>query len=266
MTTSADGRACEEVGLLIDDFVDGTLTDDERSRVERHLAACPSCEAMAGDLAQIRRLAAALSPRRPRSDAWQQLSHRIRAEQPTRVVQRSSVWTRTHVGLAAAAVLLLAVAPGVWFLTRGQAPATLGGAPAAAPATTAAGTATPAASAVHPEQAKLVNSIDDELKAAEAHYEKAIAGLEVVAKANQEALDPELTATLQRNMGVIDQAIRDSRTAMQSQPSSQLAQDSLFNALQRKVNLLEDTIALINVMRKGDQAGTAKIVQGSNKT
>ena len=112
----------------------------------------------------------------------------------------------------------------------------------------------------------VVRSIDEELKAAESHYEKAIAGLEQIAKTEQNQLDPALAATLQKNMGVIDQAIRDSRSALQTQPASQLAQDSLFEALQRKVSLLEDTIGLINVMRKGDQAGTAKIVQGISKS
>jgi len=39
----------------------------------------------------------------------------------------------------------------------------------------------------------------------------------------------------------------------------------LFEALQRKVGLLRDTIALINEMRKGDQAGAARIAGSLQK-
>jgi len=65
---------------------------------------------------------------------------------------------------------------------------------------------------------------------------------------------------------VIDQAIRESRAALQSQPASELAQESLFEALRRKVGLLQETIGLINEMRKGNQAGTARIIQNLNKS
>ena len=81
-----------------------------------------------------------------------------------------------------------------------------------------------------------------------------------MAKDGQGSLDPQTAAVLQKNIGVIDQAIRESHAALQAQPTSEVAQASLFEALQRKVSLLRDTVALINEMRKGDPAGTAKIV------
>lgn len=160
--------------------------------------------------------------------------------------------------LPLAAVLVLAVASAVW-LTRSPAPAQVTG--GTTPAATA-GQAPP----VHPSTEDLVRTVDEELRAAEAHYDKAISSLELIARSNQEVLDPAVAATLQRNLQVIDGAIRESREAIQTQPSSQLAQDSLFEALRRKVALLEDTIALINAMRKGDQEGTARAIQGMSKT
>ena len=104
------------------------------------------------------------------------------------------------------------------------------------------------------------------LRIADEHYTAAIAGLEQVVKSGQSELDPALTATLQKNLGVIDQAITESREAIKAQPNNQLAQTSLFEALRQKVALLEDTVALINVMRKGDQAGAAKILGGLSKS
>jgi hypothetical protein len=104
------------------------------------------------------------------------------------------------------------------------------------------------------------------LDQAAAHYEKAIAGLEQVANASDSPLDPELMTTLKANLGVIDQAINESRTALRAQPTNQLAQESLFEAFRRKVALLQDTIALMNEMRKGNQAGAARVAESLNKS
>ena len=70
---------------------------------------------------------------------------------------------------------------------------------------------------------------------------------------------------LQKNLQVIDQAIAESRAAFRSEPPSTPARDSLFDALRRKVSLLQDTIALMNEMRKGNAAGAAQLVDGVNK-
>jgi hypothetical protein len=173
--------------------------------------------------------------------------------------------------LASAAVLVLAVATVLLLFRPGfgpwvTAPAT--GTPTATTPATAPGTApgTAGTPPVNANDAKLVQSVEMELSLAEQHYEKAIAGLEQIAKAGEGVLDPQIAATLQKNLGVIDQAIRDSRTALQSQPTSQLAQESLFEAFKRKVALLQDTIALINEMRKGNQAGAAKIMENMKRS
>jgi anti-sigma factor RsiW len=264
MTAQDSGRTCGDYWPLINDFVDGTIAPADRAELDRHLAACEACERAAADLGQMRRAAQSLPIRRPRADAWERIAAELRRELPAAPVATRARWTTRRVTLAAAAVLVAAVASTVWFVRQpGPASAPQAAAAATAPASASAPTS---AGPVNPSHADVVRSIDEELKAAESHYEKAIAGLEQIARTEQNQLDPALAATLQKNIGVIDQAIRDSRSALQSQPANQLAQDSLFEALQRKVSLLEDTIGLINVMRKGDQAGTAKIIQGISKT
>jgi hypothetical protein len=107
----------------------------------------------------------------------------------------------------------------------------------------------------------LVESVEAELRLAELHYENAITGLEQIAKVQNEALDPQLAATLQENLAVIDRAIAESRAALRTEPGSWLVQESLFEALRRKVSLLGDTIALVNEMRKGNQLEAARIVE-----
>ena len=71
---------------------------------------------------------------------------------------------------------------------------------------------------------------------------------------------------IDENHKVIDRAIAESRTALQSQPQSAPAQNSLFEALSQKVTLLQSTIALMNEMRKGNSAGAAQLVDRAKKS
>jgi len=87
-----------------------------------------------------------------------------------------------------------------------------------------------------------------------------------VARARDVPLDPEVLATLRKNLDLIDGAIDESRAALRSQPGSRVAQESLFDAFRRKVALLQDTIALMNEMRKGDEAGAARIIGDLTKS
>ena len=112
------------------------------------------------------------------------------------------------------------------------------------------------------ENAPTAQTVEAELLQAEQHYQKAISGLEQIANAEQHALDPNTAATLQKNLAVVDQAISESRAALRAQPTSEPAQGSLLENFKAKIALLQDTVALINEMRKGDEAGTARVVSG----
>lgn len=246
-TRSPSEHACGRAEELVQDMVDDTLSDAGRSELDAHLSGCPSCRSLADDLTELHRVARDLPVRSPRADAWARIAERLDAESrvPGHVVRRS--WASARVLLPLAATLVLAIGAGVAYLLQGPAPAgqTAG---------------------VHASGDDLVKSVDQELRLAESHYENAIAGLEKMAAEGQQELTPEVAATLQKNLGIIDQAIRESRTALTDQPESTLARESLFEAFRKKVSLLEDTIALINVMRKGDQAGTARVIEGITKS
>ena len=58
-------------------------------------------------------------------------------------------------------------------------------------------------------------------------------------------------STLEKNLTVIDQAISESRAALRSEPSSEPAQASLLESFKAKISLLQDTVALVNEMRRG---------------
>jgi hypothetical protein len=191
------------------------------------------------DLRDIRRVAGKLPDYTPRPEVWSGIARRLEAELASRP---RPFWTGARVALAMAATLVVAVASSVWLL-RGPAPA-----------------------AVIQSKSDLVQAVDEHLRIADEHYMKAIAGLEQVVQTGQAALDPAVAAALRKNQGVIDQAIHESREAIKTQPNNQVVQTSLFEALRQKVALLEDTVALINVMRKGDEAGTAKILGKQSKS
>jgi anti-sigma factor RsiW len=245
--------ACERYSSLIGDLVDGPLDASAQRALDEHLAGCPACRALLADLRDIRRVAGRLPDYTPRPEVWAGIARRL---EPELAARPRPFWTGARVALAMAATLLVAVASSVWLL-RGPAPAATGAA-ATAPA------APPAA--VIQSKGDLVQDVGEHLRIADEHYVKAIAGLEQVVQTDQAALDPVVAATLQKNLGIIDQAIRESREAIKTQPNSQLVQTSLFEALRQKVALLEDTVALINVMRKGDQAGAAKILGRQSKS
>ena len=241
---------CGRYSALIGDLVDGPIEASAQRELDEHLAVCPACRAVLADLRDIRGVAGRLPDYTPRPEVWSGIARRLETELASRP---RPFWTGARVALAMAATLLVAVASSMW-LMRGPAPATQGG----------AATATPAA--VIQSTGDLVQDVDEHLRIADEHYVKAIAGLEQVVQSDQAALDPAVAATLQKNLGVIDQAIRESREAIKTQPNSQVVRTSLFEALRQKVALLEDTVALINVMRKGDQAGAARILGKQSKS
>jgi hypothetical protein len=248
---------CNEFQPMLSDFVDGGLPRDARAKLEAHLATCADCRALLADLKRVKAAARALPKMTAPESVWRNVRAGLDAESAlprdrrrANVVSFAPRRRMVLTGLAAAAVLVLAVSAGVYFATRPSTPAQ----PASAQ------------TAAHEDSTPTVQSIEAEIDLADQHYQKAIAGLETVAREGQGALDPQLAAVLQKNIAVTDRAIADSRAAVRAQPTSDVAQTSLFEALQRKVSLLRDTIALINEMRKGDQAGAAKIAGSLSKS
>jgi anti-sigma factor RsiW len=251
---------CDEFLDRASDFVDGTLDAGPRADADAHLAACTACRALAADLRRVQQ-AGATADRLPLpAGAWARIAARLAADPAFAKAAHAAPRPQPRVGwqsmawVAAAAALVLAVGASLLFVYRP------GAGPAGGP-TQVAG-----ASAANASQDDLVQSIESELALAASHYEKAIASLEQVASASDSPLDPEVTAMLRKNLEVIDQAIGESRAALKAEPGSRVAQESLFDAFRRKVALLQDTIALMNEMRKGNADGAARVVEGLNKS
>jgi hypothetical protein len=246
---------CDAYRDRIDDLVDGTLEGAARRELDAHLAVCAECRALAEDLLAIRRAAGHLPPLTPPERIWQQIAPQVSS--PIAVAARPTPnWReRLAVPLAIAAVLLAAVAiTAVMRQWRS----------ASSSQTTAAATsaATPGSNEATAAELK---SLQTELEQAQTHFENAIQKLDALAK-DQRALDPQVAANLQKAQLVIDQSIDESRAALKVNPANERAQESLFEAFRTKISLLQDTISLINEMRKGNQAEAAKIADGLNKS
>ncbi len=246
---------CADFRQAIHELTDGTLDEAGRRRLDAHLAVCADCRTLAADLGTIRRSARGLDPLAPPAGVWPRLAERLHAEAapspPSRVRWMTSVGGRW---LAVAATLVAAVGATLVLLLRSD----FGPAPR-----------TPEAAVARPGNANaadLVESVEAELKLAERHYEAALANLERMSQDGDDRVDATVAQTLRQNVALVDQAITDSRTALQTDPQNVPARESLFEALRRKVGLLQDTIALVNEMRKGNQAGAAQIVEGLKKS
>jgi anti-sigma factor RsiW len=243
---------CADLNEALVDLVDGRLDGAEQRAAERHLDGCAACRALVEDLRSIRAAAFMLDRREPRADTWSKVRAAVAAEPAARregvpaAVRRSLGEGGWPVWLGAAAALILATVIGLLpLLNRNQA-AHDDSAPEQAEA--------PAAEVT-------VESVTAEFEAAEKHYQKAIDDLQTIANKDNGELDPQVAQVLQKNLTVIDQAITESRAALRSQPSSSNAQSGLFDALRSKVALLQQTVELINEMRKGNQAEAGRRAQ-----
>ncbi len=245
---------CERNIERIQELVDGTLGPIRRSELEHHLAECETCQALKSDLERIRSAAAALPQMRPPDGAWLQIASRLRQEGRVAETAAPAAVRWSYGWLAIAAALVLAASTSLLMLFRAT--------PAAPAAPPAAAATTPAASGARQDEAT-VEAAQTAVDAAQQQFEKAIADLEKVARANNNALDPATSTVIEKNLGIIDQAIAENRAAVRAEPASVAARETLFEALRQKVTLLQDTISLINEMRKGNNAAAAQLVNKS---
>lgn len=253
---------CGEIETAIGEWIEGSLGSGRRLQVETHVAACVHCRALADDLRQIRGTAQALGDPVPPAHVWPAVARQLQMERrvshatttPEAVARTPGKWRASLIGLAAAAALVLGVGLAPWWTEP------------APPTSTASDTlpreqgegALPASASA----SSLLEMFEVELRAAEGHYDSAVAGLrdDPVRPAGGIDVDAEVTAAFKEGFAVVDVAIAESQVALAESPDSEPARDSLFASMRRKLVLLRDGIALVNAMRKGDGQRAGQIV------
>jgi hypothetical protein len=234
----------------LQELIDGTLGAIRSAELQQHLDTCVECRALYDDLRRLHDAATTLRPVVPPDHIWLQIAGRLRQE--GRVTDRPAAESPRHsqyVWLAIAATLALAVGASLFLvMSRGAGPA-----PADVADSNAAGVDS-------------VQSGVDDLRKAEQLLQSGVAKLKEGLGSEKQTLPPSVAATLDRNLQILDRAIAENSSALQQDPQNVAARDGLFDLLQRKISLLQDTISLMNEMRKGNAAGVAQVVDSPNKS
>ena len=270
--TNSD-MTCEAFDTALPDYLEGTLDGSLRASVERHLRECVRCAGLVRDLENIRDEAASLPDLVPSHDLWAGIEARIAAPvipltaRPERQRRLVPAW----IGIAAAA-LIVSTAGVTYLLTaRSMRTGSDGRVAVITPATnsvTPGATTEPAESVGAggsqsiPDQsatrlvqtsikesrsgvpATLVSQDRSEPAQSDAIYTREIEMLQNIVKQRKTQLDSSTVAVIQKNLEIIDAAIRQSRAALAKDPASRMLGQQLTHALDKKVELLRTAAML----------------------
>ncbi len=206
---------CQAIRPLLDDLVDGRLSAREQRRVRRHLASCEPCsEQLAGLealLAEVDSLPLAIEPP---TDLWGGIESRL---SPKTGQGHTLHWRRWASRLAAAAALM-----------------TLGAllSQVLLPGTRRSHDQPPVATAATGERRA-------DFALAEADYLRAKEVLWAVADTKPEVVSPEVREVVERNLKIIDQAIRELRSALQADPGNPQLENLLLTQHRTEIDLLQ---------------------------
>lgn len=235
---------CQDLQLDLGEYADRTLSAARTAEVEVHLAGCASCRALVADMQTLSSIASSLERRTPPAHVWTRINATLQAETDPRPWWNPFVSPLGWRPLFASAVMALLLSGATWLSWR---EATMQSERASGVAAQHAARATDLQSAPLDATRAMASQISD---------------LEGIVDAGAEMLPGETKAAYQVNDAVLEEAIGQSRAALESEPMDNFAQQSLFEALQSKLTLLKDMVALINEMRKGNQQEAARIVSG----
>lgn len=166
-----------------------------------------------------------LTDSRPGRDLWTGIEARIA---PRMAAPRSVTFTLPQ--LALAATLLIAISGSVSWL-------------ALQPRTAASVPAEPPIQAVA-EPAAAIRTDVERASFADAQYDAAVADLERILREQSERLDPQTVMVIERSLQAIDEAIQQSRAALDADPANTYLNSHLADARRRKLDLLRRAAGL----------------------
>lgn len=213
----------------LSEYVDGSLAGEESRALEAHLAGCAECRQTLADLRDIVARAHELGPVEPERDLWPGIAEalgrpRVIAFPGTRRQSAARGLFLTVPQLAAAAVVMALVsAAATWWAGPG-----VGARRAVAEAPVASGPATLVAEPLGPAP----------------DLARDLAALESVLLEARSRLDPNTVRILEKNLGVIERAIAESRSALEVDPGNEYLRQHLDRAYRDKADFLRE-VALI---------------------
>jgi hypothetical protein len=227
---------------LFSALLDGGLSPSELEELDGHLEECTTCTSLLQDLQDIRRQAEELPDRSPSKDLWPGIEAAIRTiqeESPDviRLHPRIPASTRgknrkLHLSIPQAVAAGLALA-----LFSGLLGSRVGMAPSASPA----GDSASASLEEVPPWVSQVSQSQPSLGATA----REVANLEGLLHDHREDLDPNTSLVIQKNLQVIDRAIRESIVALQNDPGNRFLEKNLERAVLAKGEYLRDAASLV---------------------
>jgi hypothetical protein len=232
----------------LSEYHDGELSPAEHSACESHLAQCDECREVLDDIRSVITDARIEIGHVPANDLWPGIAARLssaradavhtmdeRLENVVDLRARASVFSRqisvTIPQLALAASLLIAVSSGVAYIAAGRLPSR---AVATAPETIQA-----VAEPMLPTSGNFAPA-----NFADAQFEGAVADLERILSEQRDELDPRTVIVIERNLNAIDEAIRQARAALASDPANTFLNSHLAEARRRKLELLRQATSI----------------------
>jgi anti-sigma factor ChrR (cupin superfamily) len=233
----------------LSEYVDDELSPRERVRIEAHLSECPECARLVDDLRAVVAAARSVEDAPPAADLWPAIAGRLepRSGGP-RVVPldarrgpRRFSFSVPQLAAASIAIALLS-AGAVWMAIRD-------GGGAVGPTASAPRSEEPITGAVEEpisgatgETAPAVTVADRAAAVENDEYEAAVAELQRLL--DEAAIDPELRQAIDENLAVIDDAIRQTRRALEDDPDDVYLNTHLASTMQRKIDVLQDAARL----------------------
>lgn len=208
----------------LSEYVDGELATSERAALEVHLAACVGCRTTLDELRRVKSRAQALDDRPPTADLWPWIARQIGvARGAERLARHERRFSFTVPQLAAASVALALLSGGAaWLLVRKGMVAT--------PTVTLSEAAPALLSAA--------------ASAADRRYDTQVADLERALDSERGRLDTTTVRVIEKNLAIIDRAIRDARSALAADPANAYLNLHLAQEMRRKLELLRRAATL----------------------
>ena len=212
----------------LSEYLDGELGVADAAALEAHLPSCGDCRTTLEELRRVVARAGALDDRPPLADLWPDVAARIGlsplAQRATARAagraQRRLSFTVPQL-LAASVALMLVSAATAWLALRQPAGSLTAVATGPTPILTNAGT-----------------------YESSPRYAAAVADLERLLAQRRSQLDPTTVQVIEKNLGIIDRAIRDAQSALEADPANAYLNQHLAQAMRRKLELLRQAATL----------------------
>ncbi len=214
-------------------YLDGDLTADKRTDLERHVESCDECRTALQQLRGVVTWAADFEGREPANDVWPQIAAVI-GDTPSGVVKLDARRrSPKHFALSipqslAAAIALAVVGAGGWSLARLTAPESQMAAVIDISAPDAGAT--------------VMATI-----AVAQKYGPAISDLERVLLQENGTLDSTTVRVLRQQLAIIDRALTEAQEALARDPASDFLADHYTGMMKKKLNVLRQAARNVEV-------------------